>query len=1247
MVIRVKEDNEEALLNLLDFWRKKTEVQKGEHYDLTENSVWVVNIGRVKEIIRKLEGTNDIREIKTLLGELFKPSGKDKLIWASNVRMIKTFITDEENQDYILQLRDLIIDVARSNEFKENWIEELYLMLERWNPEKVHNFTALKKLLVNTFGELFGKLHVQTHPVMNACSRSFLKSFYEFEEYDYKEFSEVFEKIRKKYLEKVGRVSDSVPVNVEMDMMFNYFDKDPEGKKLIRKVLKGKRTFKDELKEIIEGLQNEHSEKWLEISDKVLQEIREVRKKLLSILDKDTITEEDVDELYNLVKPIEDLGILPKGYTFQYTKDKKTTSEILGDKRTRDFLLFYKNANSVEGLSKNPVWDVENVGGTVLTSLGTIINEKIFFPFHDQTLNPKILRDLGLKKFYVGSDEETRNQVERFLIGVRDVANELGMENLLEIAFYLAEYELGSQREIQVFLDNVGKKFFEKLRNKNLNISKEQLKPIHRNYRKLYLPTPISDRINGRIHYEWILERPQRTISVDLHLEYGKERKEENERILEYLRGELDFEELSKEFEGEIKISPKQRTWRWLRVLRSYTELDEELENWAVETMIKLYQNFTPFLEKYFESDFMKRFWLIAPGKRAKYWDLCVEKGIICVGWKEVVERYGKEVFEFNYETLKDILQNEFNYGDSHELWKFLKEISIGDIILAKRGLNEIIGVGVIESEADYDLNLDFPIFRKVRWYQTNLSFESPKQFRGTITELRPEEIQQFPELEKLLRDITEKSHEEELDPKINELESLINYKSQVILYGPPGTGKTWLANKFAKKYPQTYPLKSEDIKGDTRFFLWAINPKWGYTWIGPGKTKKMWIGRIKQAFEEITDGDIVFIYVGGKVGKIYGVGTYESVDEKHFVKIHKKLNGPTWKDLKNDPTLGNSLPIKLNLRGTLFPLEIEEGLRICELSNLSLDEIGLTLDKSVEEIKTIEFATFHQSYSYEEFIEGLRPKTDDGGDIFYEVEEGIFKRMCRNAFNALMDFCEIGIRWYKDSNIPLKRLQKEDKERIKNILKKDFPRFYLLIDEINRGDISRIFGELITLLEADKRLFAENELVVMLPYSKTEFGIPPNLYIIGTMNTADRSIALIDIALRRRFGFIEMTPNYEVLEKELLRDEDEAKDIKKLAIETLKALNKRIKRLYDRDHQIGHSYFLKLRDLNSKDDTIEMLKQIWYNEILPLLQEYFYDSPDKLKEVLNGKFVDIEDNYFDFKQEDDFIGALKEVAET
>lgn len=164
---------------------------------------------------------------------------------------------------------------------------------------------------------------------------------------------------------------------------------------------------------------------------------------------------------------------------------------------------------------------------------------------------------------------------------------------------------------------------------------------------------------------------------------------------------------------------------------------------------------------------------------------------------------------------------------------------------------------------------------------------------------------------------------------------------------------------------------------------------------------------------------------------------------------------------------------------------------------------------------------------------------------------------------------------------------------------------YVLIIDEINRGNIARIFGELITLVEESRRIGGSDETKVALPYSGDEFGVPENLYIIGTMNTADRSIALLDTALRRRFEFVEMMPK---TDHEGVSKNAGGVDCRQL----LKAMNRRIRFLLDREHQIGHTYFLGVED-------IEGLRVVFQKQIVPLLQEYFYDDWAKIDAVLAG----------------------------
>ena len=201
-------------------------------------------------------------------------------------------------------------------------------------------------------------------------------------------------------------------------------------------------------------------------------------------------------------------------------------------------------------------------------------------------------------------------------------------------------------------------------------------------------------------------------------------------------------------------------------------------------------------------------------------------------------------------------------------------------------------------------------------------------------------------------------------------------------------------------------------------------------------------------------------------------------------------------------------------------------------------------------------------------------------------------------------------------------------REKLESLLKDDAPeiqdkQYAIVIDEINRGNISKIFGELITLIEPSKREGQPEALSVTLPYSKKPFTVPSNLHIIGTMNTADRSLALLDTALRRRFDFIEMMPDYDVLKNET-GDNYQVKSINLVLM--LKAMNDRIEYLYDREHTLGHAFLIPVVELIKKGDegkAFEELKSVFMNKILPLLEEYFYEDWSKISLVLGDNQKD------------------------
>ncbi|EAH6860566.1 McrB family protein [Campylobacter coli] len=379
----------------------------------------------------------------------------------------------------------------------------------------------------------------------------------------------------------------------------------------------------------------------------------------------------------------------------------------------------------------------------------------------------------------------------------------------------------------------------------------------------------------------------------------------------------------------------------------------------------------------------------------------------------------------------------------------------------------------------------------------------------------------------------------------------------------------------------------------------------------------------------------------------------------------------------------------------------IDKALEILGENLESRDEKKAKFDEYVKNGQIV-FTTFHQSYGYEEFVEGIKPMINNEAnsqEIQYEIKDGVFKELCEKAnknyflsnknkneidLDKLIfefanyinqNFINKGDEFPLENKVNIKKILLNSKDEYRSfllggsikspqrltidIIKRDYldfknrkilsfkdikPKydsqsdyhgnaiyyfmFYnklkefeniqnekfkikkenlnsymIIIDEINRGNISKIFGELITLIEPSKRIGEKEELKVRLPYSGDEFGVPKNVYILGTMNTADRSITSLDTALRRRFEFVEMMPDPSVLS-------DNCKDVN--LQELLKAINTRIEYLLDREKTIGHAFFIGVENL-------EDLKKVFQNKIIPLLQEYFYNDYALISAVLNG----------------------------
>jgi len=443
-------------------------------------------------------------------------------------------------------------------------------------------------------------------------------------------------------------------------------------------------------------------------------------------------------------------------------------------------------------------------------------------------------------------------------------------------------------------------------------------------------------------------------------------------------------------------------------------------------------------------------------------------------------------------------------------------------------------------------------------------------------------------------------------------------------------------------------------------------------------------------------------------------VSNESDVNNTNSTKGAKKNNGKLNQILYGPPGTGKTYQTITKAVAIITPDFYEKNKNNREALVEKFKE--LTISNWSDTKGQIAFCTFHQSFTYEDFVEGIKPKVVNDKDIIYEVDKGIFKAICdraRTATNNSIDFDtvinKLQNRILDEGSISLTtdrgnifdvnytgkttfRIRPHEStvenpqypasienirmlyegapltdlynpSYVKGILEylyhefdlplyeevKDNDKPYvIIIDEINRGNVASIFGELITLIEPDKRSGEEEELSVILPYSKKEFKVPSNVYIMGTMNTADRSVEALDSALRRRFSFEEVMPNHTVI-AEVLNDNDKWEGTTISAI--LKKINKRVTRLIDRDHQIGHSYFLKIESLETSEIT-NALKNIFSENIIPLLQEYFFNDFNKLGLVLGDGFLtkdeDDENIFARFSEGDDgdYTDAVYEIMD-
>lgn len=599
-----------------------------------------------------------------------------------------------------------------------------------------------------------------------------------------------------------------------------------------------------------------------------------------------------------------------------------------------------------------------------------------------------------------------------------------------------------------------------------------------------------------------------------------------------------------------------------------------------------------------------KAIWKIAPGENAKYWPECLANGYICVGWDEVgnLREFISEE-EFQNRFFKEYLSSLYdgNRGTtlrkSRELWK-LMEIKVGDLVIANQGTQKILAIGEV-NEPGYewrDERSDMKHTVCVKW-DTSYACQIDKQgFWGTVT-IAPVPTDLYNRIITKTRPAIEAPVE--VDQEFVEIADALDRKGQVILYGPPGTGKTYTARRFSVWWllqrmgdPDSAAILADDkiltraeqrltsASSSARTWWVVANPKqWNWdTLFKDGYVDVDYrYGRIQKNYPLVQPNDLVIGYQATPDKRIVALATIESGlynldDGGPWIKLKKLAqveNGLTYEELATDPFLKQSEPMRFRSQGTLFALTEEESEHLLSLLVERDPELGTVLAPK-SRVSHLTRVTFHGSYSYEDFIEGFRPVDRGTSNLVLRLEDGVFKRVCRQAQ-----------------------------------LHPDKP-FLVVIDEINRANIAKVFGELVTLIEKDKR-----GMMITLPQSREPFTVPDNVFILGTMNSADRSVKLIDAALRRRFAFIEFMPDVSLLRGATVGSLD-------LGV-FLEELNRRIATSADREKQIGHSFLLhRGTPINDIDEFCRRFRQ----EILPLLQECCYEDYSTLADYLGDKLV-------------------------
>jgi len=595
------------------------------------------------------------------------------------------------------------------------------------------------------------------------------------------------------------------------------------------------------------------------------------------------------------------------------------------------------------------------------------------------------------------------------------------------------------------------------------------------------------------------------------------------------------------------------------------------------------------------------RYWLYSPGENASRWDDFYKEGIIGLGWDKIgdLNQYTSRL------EIKNALINAYR-GESSKSNDvtanddFINKMKIGDIVIVKKGRGELLGYGIVSSDYYFDENrTDFKSCRKIDWKLNGIWKVDFSLVLKTLTDITPypSEHPDYNKYHERLMGIMKQNSN-------NKYTSEMNFPLNTILYGPPGTGKTYHTIQRAAEiifgntltdYAQAQHIFNEKLGSRIEFITFHQN--YSYEDFIQGlrpdteNGNQLTFQKRDGLFTKIAINALFEYYKVLKSTKPVAGTTHSDLNEVYLDFVQYLRNSET---KAFDTATGLKIHISDFTKNDNIEFKHQNSSRSYLVSGNRLIKL-FEVFPNIQQIKNVhnDIREAIGGCNTTVYYVALRE--------FIQFHDGIAKNP---VAEPLDDYEEVG---YESKKKLLSTISYDD---LRHVSAFAVPSYVIIIDEINRANISRVFGELITLIEPDKRSHGDISLKCTLP-SGDEFIVPSNLYIIGTMNTADKSIALLDIALRRRFEFEAMYPKY-AIEGKVIYD-----------TEVLQKINSSIIKKKGHDFQIGHSYFM--------DATQELVDRM-NKKVIPLLLEYFMNDQKEVEEILKDAGLEVDKNEWPIK---------------